>query len=146
MKKTILGVLLATSIILLGYCHESIGAEEKEAVLKQVKKGNFVLYVSNQSFDIDFVDIKVYIDGLVAVNQEFTVGQQKNWIPFQFQLSEGTHKLKIQSVKGDSKLEQKFKITGNNWAKIKFLYASEGADPVSKQFTFAIKDKEIQLK
>jgi hypothetical protein len=42
-----------------------------ESMIFPVEHGNFVLYVSNERSDIDPVDIRVYIDGNVAVNQDF---------------------------------------------------------------------------
>ncbi len=53
--------------------------------------GNFVLYVSNQSFYIDPVDIQIWIDGECVVREYFEVGNQHNYRPFVLRLSEGTH-------------------------------------------------------
>ena len=134
MKKIILAALLTTLIASFGYCQE---AEKKEPKINQVKDGNFVLYVSNQNPAIRLVDIKVYIDGKVAVDQEFSVGNQDAWIPFSFNLSQGSHEIKAESVKGESDLKEKFKTTGKNWAVVEYLD--------SKQFTFDISDKPIDF-
>jgi hypothetical protein len=61
-------------------------------MVPEAEGGNFILYVSNQSFALDPVDIKVYIDGFLVVNRDFYVKGQHNWIRFQFQLGGGTHR------------------------------------------------------
>ena len=59
----------------------------------QAKDSNFILYVSNQSFAIDPVDIIILIDGEPAVDQELYVDGQHNWQKFQFLLLEGKHQI-----------------------------------------------------
>ncbi|MCK5612232.1 hypothetical protein KAR91_60735 [Candidatus Pacearchaeota archaeon] len=145
MKKIALGIFLTVLMISFGYCQVSTGAEE--SVIKQARIGNFVLYVSNQSLATNLVDIKVYIDDQVAVNQGFTVGKQDNWIPFQFNLSKGSHKIRVESPNGTSTLKETFKIVDNHWAVVEYWYSPESdANPTPKNFTFYIKNKPINFK
>ncbi len=108
--------------------------------------GNFTLYVSNQSFAISPVDIKVQIDGDVVVHQNFDVGTQHNWKKFRIALPPGTHSLTATSAKGDATLRQEFAVTGEHWAVVDYWYYPEargGADPTPKQLSFHIQDSPI---
>jgi hypothetical protein len=63
---------------------------------------NFVLYVSNQSFEIDPVDIAVEIDGKRVVEGDFLVEGQHSWHVFKFQLEPGQHTLRVVTDVGES--------------------------------------------
>jgi hypothetical protein len=105
---------------------------------------NFVLYVSNQSFANDPVDIKIYIDGELIVDQDFYVENQHNWKMFQLTLSKGKHKLKVTSDKGKAGLKKKFEVTGMHWAVVDYwFYPKTHYMPTPKKFTFTISDKPI---
>jgi len=114
--------------------------------MRTAEGGNFVLYVSDQSFNITPVDIKVYIDGRLAVDDEFDVGIQHSWYPFSFQLANGTHMIKAVSVKGEATLERAFNVTGRNWAVVQYWYYPEmagGTGPTPRHFSFDIQDTQI---
>ena len=115
-----------------------------EPSLPQDKTGNFILYVSNQSFAINPVDIKVYIDDQVAVEQEFGVGNQHNWQAFQYSLPNGTHQLRVQSQKGQAKLQKEFEVKGKHWAVLGYwFYPDTHYEPTPKKFTFGVSDKPV---
>lgn len=81
---------------------------EPATVLEPVtpaEDGDLVLYVSNQSFEVDPVDLEVTIDGATALDQEFLVGSQHTWVPFGFDLPDGPHRVLVASTKGDAKAE-----------------------------------------
>ena len=82
----------------------------KSTELTQDENGNFALHVSSQSFAIDPVDIKIYLDNNIAVNEEFYVGTQHSYKSYRFSLSKGQHSIKIESEKGDAILEKTFDI------------------------------------
>ncbi|MCL4691996.1 MAG: hypothetical protein KJ060_05720 [Candidatus Hydrogenedentes bacterium] len=108
--------------------------------------GNFTLYVSNQSFAISPVDIKVQIDGEVVVHQNFDVGTQHNWKKFGIALPPGVHSLTATSTKGDATLEQEFTVTGEHWAVVDYWYYPEvtgGAGPTPRTLSFSIQDSPI---
>lgn len=88
---------------------------EPVAVLEPVtpaEDGDLVLYVSNQSFEVDPVDLEVTIDGATAVDQEFLVGSQHTWVPFGFDLPDGSHRVFVASTKGDAKGEIEIATVG----------------------------------
>lgn len=58
------------------------------------------LWVSNQSFADDLVDLTISIDGVQIVDQRFSVGNQHNWILFPIDAPPGPHVLKATSDSG----------------------------------------------
>ena len=108
--------------------------------LPQDKNGNFVLYVSNQSFDVSPVDILIHIDGKEAVSSDFAVGNQHNWVQHTFQLAPGKHQLVAVSQKGKARVEREFEIVDKHWAVVDYWYP----DPDGKaQIAFIIHDRPI---
>ncbi|GIU88707.1 MAG: hypothetical protein KatS3mg009_3222 [Acidimicrobiia bacterium] len=71
--------------------------------------GDLVLYVSNQSFEVDPVDLEVAIDGVTVVAQDFAVGSQHTWVPFGFALDDGAHLVTVVSARGAA--EASFDVT-----------------------------------
>jgi hypothetical protein len=99
---------------------------------------NFILYVSNQNLDVNPVDIMVYIDDELVIDKEFdATGErtpQHNWQKFEFNLTEGQHRLIVESIKGSAKLEKEFMLKGKQWAVIDYWY---------QKFSFDIQNKPI---
>jgi len=104
------------------------------------KEGNFTLYVSNQSFDRETVDISVAIDGKKVVSQLFEVKNQHNWIDFIVQLAAGEHKLQVFSTAGSTQLTKAFTTTARHWAVVNYWCCGEPDDP---KFTFDLSDQPI---
>ena len=106
--------------------------------------GNFVLYVSNQSFELPTVDVLVEVDGKRVVDQDFEVGNQHDWKRFVLELSPGRHTLVAKSSRGDALLQRSFVVSGKRWAALDYWYSS-GANgtPEPKHFTFIIRKKPI---
>ena len=90
--------------------------------LEPTPEGNFVLYVSNQSFEIDPVDIRVTIDGKLAVDEDFEVEDQHNWVEYTFRLREGRHVLHAESRAGAAELTRSFELTRKTWAVLNYWY------------------------
>ena len=108
--------------------------------------GNFRLYVSNQSFAIDPVDIRVWIDDIPVICQYFKVGNQHNWQLFRFALDDGEHRIKAATEKGDATLEQTFTVEGDRWAVLDYWYypgVDGGADPTPPHFSFSVHDEQV---
>jgi hypothetical protein len=111
----------------------------REPSVPQAPDGNFVLYVSNQSFDLPRVDIRIEIDGRVAVDEKFDVEGQHNWLEFRFDLPRGRHTLKAVSTVGDAERSWSFNVKGKHWAVVDYWYYP--GDP--KHFSFDISDEPI---
>lgn len=146
--KMVSKVLLVIVVLLyVGGCEgESKNVNSAEDILEQDEKGNLILYVSNQSFTISPVDITIHIDGKKAVDRDFDVGNQHNWISHSFSLSKGEHKLVAVSKKGGARFEGQFEIKDKHLAVIDYWYyptTTVGAGPTPKHFSFNIHDKPI---
>jgi len=103
--------------------------------------GNFTLTVSNQSFDLDPVDILVKIDGITVIDDEFLVKGQHNYHHFEFLLKPGTHTIYAESIKGKSQLSKEFVIEKELWASLNFWYY-EG-DETPPEFHLIISEDEL---
>ncbi len=122
MKKTALLFSLLMTLAVAGCGEADNPLDPTEQVLTQDSTGNFVLWVSNQSFDIPLVDIKVTIDGKTAVSATFEVKNQHNWIKHTFQLALGKHVLKASSVEGEVAIESEFEVQDRLWGVVNFWY------------------------
>lgn len=97
------------------------------------------LYVSNQSFEIDPVDIEVYIDDQPVICDDFFVEGQHNWILHDLRLAPGDHSLRAVGHDGKTTLEETFRIDGEKWAVVDFwFYPGE-----PEEFSFFIQDAPI---
>jgi hypothetical protein len=134
--------------------------ENKDQVISAIKsakqpilwdeQGNFILYVSNQSFAVNPVDIKIYIDGKIAIDEKFDLTgkrvAQHNWKQFRFKLKPGRHYLKAASDKGKAALEKEFEIKNKHWAVVDYWNypkVTGGAGPTPASFSFRIQDTPI---
>jgi hypothetical protein len=84
--------------------------------------GNFELFVSNQSFAVNSVDIRVAIDGVPVIQKYFDVGNQHGWEGFRFRLAPGSHRLVARSLKGKASIEQTFEVQTNQNAILNYWY------------------------
>jgi hypothetical protein len=130
--------LLATAALVFAGC-STPGRSSFETVIIN-PNGNVRLYVSNQSFAISPVDIKVLIDGKRVVNGSFEVGNQHTIEEFVLKLSPGRHKIVAKSSKGHAKLEQEFEINDKAWLALAYWFDSEVKEG---HFVFDVKDKQI---
>lgn len=126
-------------------------SEGQSKMFKEDKNGNFILYVSNQSFAINPVDIQVFVDNKKVIDRTFDVVGKKgvgqhNWIPFHFKASAGRYSLQVKSKKGKAVLDAAFKITDKHWAVIDYWNypkVTGGAGPTPPKFSFNIQNKPI---
>lgn len=139
MKKVVLFLLFFSVIVFIcrGETHNLISHEE---FLQQSQTGNFILYVSNQSFTITSVDITIMIDGKNAVAADFVVGNQHKWIEYTFRLAPGNHKLIATSKKGSAKTEKIFEIHDKHWAVVDFWFSKKDK---YGHFSFSIQNSPI---
>jgi len=92
-----------------------------EVIMESTEEPNFFLYVSDQSFAISPVDITVFIDDELALQGNFTVGDQHNFSLIPLSLSNGTHTIFVKSIHGDAELEEEFVINGTRWAMLDYF-------------------------
>jgi len=97
----------------------------------------FTLYISNQSFIIDPVDIQVEMDGIIVVNDKFYVEDQHTFIPSELSLRQGMHQIRIWSVKGNAELSTEFELIDQDMAMITYWHSPNSIfDPTTPGFEF----------
>jgi len=101
--------------------------------------GGFTLYVSNQSFAIDPVDVRVEIDGGLVVSDYFHVGNQHRFVASKLSLPQGKHRIRIWSVKGGTQLSEDFELKGEDVGVVTYWYYPESHyQPTPRKFNFGI--------
>ena len=119
-------------------------------MLNQDKQGNVTFLISNQSIGINPVDIKILIDGQVAIQGHFDVKgdqlSQHNWQKYRFQLKGGKHTIFISSVKGEALLDGNFEVTGSHTVIIAYWYdPNVQRGEQTKFFTLEIRDQPVRI-
>jgi hypothetical protein len=101
------------------------------------------LLVSNQSFELDPVDITIRLDDQLAVTGDFRVEGQHTWLPFDFDLGEGLHRIDVTTADAEAELHETFTLPGRGWAVVMFWYYPPGSssEPTPPQFTFSVHDE-----
>jgi hypothetical protein len=137
-------LILLVGILALTGCDTSApepsGAAEGPPPLEKSKQGNFTLYVSNQSFDRDNVDIWVLVDGRPVVDDDFAVENQHTWVEYRFDLDDGRHALRAESLRGEAVFEDAFTMKGKRWAVVDYWCCGNTGEP---KFTFLVRRAPI---
>jgi len=130
----IIGIITIVTICSLSLTYSQeilIGLGMLEIDPAPTLENNFTLTVSNQSFDIDPIDILVKIDGKIVIDGKFLVKFQHNYQTFEFDLKSGTHTIYAESIKGNYQLKEEFTIERELWASLDFQY-SKGDETLPK--------------
>lgn len=133
MKRLALAGLLVAATACAGLAGDCDPADPDGAV-------PFHLYVSNQSFEIDPVDIVVWIDDQQVVCDRFHVEGQHNWVLFDLGLEPGPHSLRAVGNGGKTMFEQEFDLPAERWAVLDFWYYP---DDEPEKLTFSIHDGPV---
>ena len=100
------------------------------------ERANLHLYVSNQSFDEPTVRLRITMDGVELVSQEFDVEGQHSWVSFPVAAAAGSHTLLVTS---DTGARETILLTlpeqGDRWAVVD--YWSDGGARVDWQLSDA---------
>jgi hypothetical protein len=140
--RLVLALLAALALVGCGSStEEPPGIAEGPPPLEQAENGNFTLYVSNQSFERGKVDITVWINGFVAVDGEFEVGNQHNWSEYRFNLADGPHTIRAATAAGETVFEEGFQIEGNRWAVVDYWCCDSTQD--EPKFSFNLSNQPI---
>lgn len=115
---------------------------EPEQHLPASTTPEFTLLVSNQSFDLSQVDIRIAIDGRLAVTGDFLVESQHTWVPFDFDLTPGSHTLEVTSADVTATLTQPFDMDDRKWGVVMFWYGEGGTEPVAPSFSWNLFDEQ----
>ena len=105
---------------------------------------SFTLYVSNQSFDMPTIDIRVELDDQLAISGDFHVEGQHTWLRFDFGLAPGPHRIRVTTPDvTDIALDQMFQMDDRKWGVVSFWYYAAGSpEPTPPQFSLQIMDDQ----
>ncbi len=106
MKKEHISIALILMIIIASIGIGSIIFSQEEKI---------ILYISNQSEEINPANISVFIDGELKVHDEYYVKNNHNWIKYNFTVSFGRHEIKAVSDNGSFKSQKNFWSTSKRW-------------------------------
>ena len=67
------------------------GSPGADVRIVDAAEADLVLHASNQSFADETVRMRITVDGVVVVDQDFEVGSQHNWYTFPLDLAPGDH-------------------------------------------------------
>jgi hypothetical protein len=98
------------------------------------------LFVSNQSFEMELVDVRVELDGQLAVTGDFEVGSQHTWKKFELPAAPGSHVLRVISADSSARLDETFVMDERKWMVLAFWYERGSANP--PRFTWNLMDTE----
>lgn len=87
-------VFVVFSLLLFSCC---------ESVMPEITDDpdHLAVVVSNQSFLLPKIDIKVYIDGKQIISDDFDVGTQHNYKIYKVKVKNGPHIIKAKTLKGE---------------------------------------------
>lgn len=102
------------------------------------------LFVSNQSFAIDPVDITVKIDDEIVVNKNFYVGSQHNYSAIDISLTGGSHTIKVNSKNGDAVLKQDFFVFTRSYLRLEYWYYPNDPNITPRNFEFVPKHFSLE--
>jgi hypothetical protein len=126
---------LASLCVVLAACS---GPGRQQLVAEE--EANFVLHVSNQGPGLKLVNITVRIDGRLAIEEPFDVGEgkglQHSWKTYCFRLDPGKHVLLAESGGGRTTHERTFELAAKRWAVLSLWAPSETDTP---HFSFEIR-------
>lgn len=136
--------ILASSLALIALVASGCGTYKTPAQFED-PNGNFHLHVYMDSYRYAIVpmDVKVYIDGRVAVDRNFSSSKGHYDDQYRFDLPAGTHTLKAVTQKGNAEIERTFEMKERNFAVLYFTPSSkEGVGG----WSFKISDEPIYVK
>lgn len=110
----------ALPFLLLVACGDGMNAPHQ--VLPLSEDPNLTLHVSNQSFAISPVDVRITIDGQLAATGDFEVEGQHSWTTFRFRLAPGPHTLVATTAAGDARLEEVIDVSAARFAALDYWY------------------------
>lgn len=132
-------ILLSSLLVMSAGC-SSDGDDglEPRQLLPVATDPTFVLYVSNQSFEIDPVDIEIHLDGELAVEGDFLVEGQHSWHTFDFRLAPGAHEVRAVSRAGTTEYVQTIELPeGDRYGVLDFWYYGEESSSEAYGPTFS---------
>ncbi|MDZ4860657.1 MAG: hypothetical protein SGI88_16900 [Candidatus Hydrogenedentes bacterium] len=106
--------------------------------------GNFHLrvYVDSMHYAGVPVDIKVWIDGDLALNRNFSSRRGHYNDQFRFNLPPGTHEIKAKTIKGNTEIARTFEVKDRLFGALYFSPKQRGLPP---EFSFSVSPEPIYV-
>lgn len=112
---------------------------------KAEKMAPLRFFVSNQSFEIDPVDIDVYVDNVKVITGDFVVKNQHNWLRFDFEAgADAPHVVRAVTAKGNVAASATVDVrAGGRWVIVDFwFYGPKHYSPTPPSFSITAHDEE----
>ncbi len=103
-------------------------ARDRGALVPEDSDGNTVLYVGNQSYTRSPVDITVFLDDRPILSSEFSVGDQHDYVEYEFRFPEGRPVLKPVSDTGGAEIEREIDIASKHRGFVGYRYDPSGEE------------------
>ena len=132
---------LLASLVVLAACDNS-RVEPVQHMPRPAGAEKFTLLISNQSFDLDPVDIRVELDDQLAVTGDFVVEGQHTWVPFELDIAPGTHTIDVTTADANATLSQTFQMDDRKWGTVMFWFYEGGAEPTPPSFSWNVSDEQ----
>jgi hypothetical protein len=132
---------MACALVLAAGCSSSPTPPEQHLPKQE---DSFTLYVSNQSFELDPVDIRIELDGKLAVTGDFEVRTQHAITSFDLGLVPGPHQIRVSTkdVAGVV-LDDLFDMDDRKYGIVMFWYYPDGStEPTPPHFSWTISDEQ----
>jgi hypothetical protein len=132
-------------ILLLTACAACVGGSRAEPTQHLPRPAgptdpSLTLFVSNQSFARDRVDIEIRLDGQLAVTGDFDVEGQHTWIDFDVAIAPGEHAISIVSQDGDATREQSFVMDARKYGVVMYWYDEGDNRQSGPDYSFDLSD------
>ncbi|HRK34915.1 MAG TPA: hypothetical protein PLJ47_10010 [Candidatus Hydrogenedentes bacterium] len=139
MKKRFLLALVA-----LGVMSGCAGTGMSDAAPFEDPNGNFHLrvYVDSMHYAGVPVDIKVWIDGDLAVSRNFSSKRGHYNDQFRFSLPPGTHEIRAKTIKGNTEIARTFEVKDRLFGALYFSPKQKGLPP---EFSFSVSPEPIYV-
>jgi hypothetical protein len=114
---------------------------------KEKQEDNLVVLVSNESAEKGSIDLQLFIDGVLKVEDSLEY-KLNHRLEFTFRLTPGNHTLKIASKKGGAQLEKEINISEKHWVAMSYFFSSgqKRGTVVDPVFTFRFENEPIYFR
>jgi archaellum component FlaG (FlaF/FlaG flagellin family) len=104
------GIMIAVAAALLGVTLAA-GAAEDEGY-------TYTLYLKNRDQTTENVDVSVYVDRKFATRETLRFGDVEDVRAVELKLEPGSHRIRVEALKGTEKIEQEMGVAGEGSADV----------------------------
>ena len=119
--------------------------EENQVEQEKPKTGKFILWVTNQSNDLEDVHVKVELNGKIVCDKKFAFGDAHNYESFKFELPKGKHVIKVSSTNAKIEYTKEFIFADQDYGVVTFCYLEESERIPKKYFQWEAHKGELAI-